>query len=324
MSDNIKNVTTIGNAIVDVISKCDDDFLNSHSIVKSAMNLIDESKSQSLYQSLQSPQVISGGSAANTAVGLASFGSKAAFIGKVRNDELGKKFLSNIVEAGVQFTTPPSAEGPRTASSIILVTPDAERSMNTYLGACVELDSDDIDENIVKNSQVTYLEGYLYDPPRAKEAFVKAANIAKKSNNKVSMSLSDSFCVERYRSEFHSFIKNHVDILFANEDEAKSLFETDLAEAKNQFLNLGIEVALTLGNKGSAILRDGSWIDIEPRKVQSVEDTTGAGDLFAAGYLYGRTTGGDARQCGYIGSVAASEIISHIGARPEVSLKTLI
>ena len=324
MSDNIKNVTTIGNAIVDVISKCDDGFLKSHSIVKSAMNLIDEKKSKSLYKSLHSPQVISGGSAANTAVGLASFGSKAAFIGKVRNDELGKKFSSNIIEAGVQFTTAPSEDGPRTASSIILVTPDAERSMNTYLGACVELDPDDIDENIIKNSQVTYLEGYLYDPPRAKEAFVKAANIAKNSNNKVSMSLSDSFCVERYRSDFLSFIKNHVDILFANEDEATSLFETDLVEAKNQFLNLGIEVALTLGSKGSTILRDGLWIDIESGNVQRVEDTTGAGDLFAAGYLHGRTTGGDAKQCGHFGSIAASEIISHIGARPETSLKALI
>ena len=322
--NNIQNVTTIGNAIVDVIAKCDENFLKDHNVTKAAMNLVDEKRSNNLYGALETSEKISGGSAANTAVGLSLLGSKAAFVGKVKNDELGNSFIKNIKETGVYFDTPMSNEGPSTASSIILVTPDAERSMNTFLGACVALSSEDIDEKLINKSEVIYLEGYLFDPPKAKKAFIKAAKAAKKSNNLVSMSLSDSFCVERYREEFLSFIKNHVDILFANEDEAMSLFETDLSEAKNQFAEIGIELALTLGEKGSSILRDGTWTDIKPIKVDKLEDTTGAGDLYAAGYLHGRVSGGDASKCGLIGSIVAGEIISHIGARPKSNLKDII
>ena len=318
------DVTTIGNAIVDIIAQCDDSFLEEFKIVKSSMDLIDEERSKKLFDKLNTTKIISGGSAANTAVGIASFGSKTAFIGKVKNDELGNTFKNDIERVGVSFRTSLANHGPRTASSIILVTPDAERSMNTFLGACVNLDENDVDENQIRKSKIVYLEGYLFDPPKAKQAFIKAANISREKQNLVSMTLSDSFCVERHRSDFISFIKNHVDILFCNEDEIKSLFECDLDSAKSKIKEICEETVITLGAKGATIFKDKVWNSIDSFKPKSVIDTTGAGDLFAAGYLHGRCLGLNAEKCGLFGSVAASEIISHIGPRPVENLKKLI
>ena len=318
------DVTTIGNAIVDIIAQCNDKFLEEFKIIKASMDLIDEQRSMTLFNNLEKPKIISGGSAANTAVGIAALGSKAAFIGKVKDDELGNTFKVDIQKVGVSFSTALESDGPRTASSIILVTPDAERSMNTFLGACVNLDVKDLDENLIKNSKIVYLEGYLFDPPKAKEAFIKAAEIAKNEQNLVSMTLSDSFCVERHRSDFISFIQNHVDILFCNEDEIKSLFECDLEAAKSKVQDMGKETVITLGSKGSTVFKGDSWTSIDAFKPKSITDTTGAGDLFAAGYLHGRSQNLSTEKCGKIGSVSASEIISHVGARPLEDLKKLI
>ena len=325
MEHNSKiDVTTIGNAIVDIIAQCDDSFLEEFKIIKSSMDLIDEERSKTLFDNLKTSTIVSGGSAANTAVGIASFGSKAAFIGKVKNDELGNTFKNDIERVGVSFKTPLTNEGPRTASSIILVTPDAERSMNTFLGACVNLDENDVDEDQIRKSKIVYLEGYLFDPPKAKQAFIKAANISKENQNLVSMTLSDSFCVERHRSDFISFIQDHVDILFCNEDELKSLFECDLESAKSKIKEICEESVITLGAKGATVFKDKVWNDIVSYKPKSVIDTTGAGDLFAAGYLHGRCLGLNAEKCGFFGSIAASEIISHIGPRPVENLKSLL
>lgn len=325
MEHNSKiDVTTIGNAIVDIIAQCEDSFLEEFKIVKSSMDLIDEERSKTLFDNLKTSTIVSGGSAANTAVGIASFGSTAAFIGKVKNDELGNTFKNDIEKVGVSFETPLTNEGPRTASSIILVTPDAERSMNTFLGACVNLDENDVEEGQIRKSKIVYLEGYLFDPPKAKQAFIKAANISKKNQNLVSMTLSDSFCVERHRSDFISFIQNHVDILFCNEDELKSLFECDLESAKSKIKEICEESVITLGAKGATVFKHKVWNDIDSFQPKSVIDTTGAGDLFAAGYLHGRCLGLDAEKCGFFGSVAASEIISHIGPRPIENLKSLL
>ena len=317
-------MTAIGNAIVDVLAKCDDSFLNQKQITKGAMNLVDEERSNDLFNSINQPQIISGGSAANTAVGLAMLGSKVNFIGKVKDDELGNLFISDIRKAGVSFNTNPTSSGPKTASSIIFTTPDAERSMNTYLGACVDLGPEDIDVDSIKNSKISYLEGYLFDPPKAKEAFHKVAEIAKNNEKLVALTLSDSFCIERHRNDFMSFIKENVDILFCNEDEAKSLFKCSTDDAKKHFEELNLEVAITLGSKGSTILRNNNWYNIEPKTLELVEDTNGAGDLFASGYLHGRTSGKSPEKCGEYASIVSGEIISHIGARPQKDLKTLI
>ena len=324
MKNNNNSVTCIGNAIVDVISKCSEEFLEQNNITKAAMNLINEDRSTQLYELLEKPEVISGGSAANTAVGISMFGSDCSFIGKVKNDELGQAFVKDINNMGVNFTTPTSKTGPRTASSIILVTPDAERSMNTYLGACVNLSRDDLDHNTIKNSYIVYLEGYLFDPPKAKEAFIETAKIAKKAGNLVAMTLSDGFCVERHRSDFISFISNYVDILFCNDDEIQSLFQCSREDAKNKIKTLDIETAITLGSEGSLIFKEGQWFEIRSMNVDNVEDTTGAGDLYASGYLHGRSNNLEPSKCAKIASISASEIISHIGARPKVSLKGLI
>tara|TARA_A100001011_G_scaffold2339_1_gene2777 strand:- start:330 stop:1304 length:975 start_codon:yes stop_codon:yes gene_type:complete len=318
------NVTAIGNAIVDVLAKCDDEFLGKKDITKGAMNLVDEKRSNDLLNSIDQPQIISGGSAANTAVGLSMLGSKSNFIGKVKDDELGNLFINDIRNAGVSFKTNPTSSGPNTASSIIFTTPDAERSMNTYLGACVDLGPEDIDIDSIKNSEISYLEGYLFDPPKAKEAFYKVAEIAKNNKRLVALTLSDSFCVERHRNDFMSFINENVDILFCNEDEAKSLFECNTDAAKRHFEELKLEVAITLGSKGSTILRNGRWYNIEPKVLGKVEDTNGAGDLFASGYLHGRTSGKPPELCGEYASIVSGEIISHIGARPQKDLKKLI
>ena len=324
MSNNFIDVTAIGNAIVDVLAQCNDEFLKEHDIIKSSMNLIDEDRSKFLFENIKLPKVISGGSAANTAVGLASLGSTTAFIGKVKNDELGNIFKKDIEDIGVSFETPFTEVGPRTASSTILITPDAERSMNTFLGACVNLNINDIDENLINKSKIVYLEGYLFDPPKAKEAFIKAAKVAKSKNNLVAITLSDSFCVERHRDDFILFIKDYADILFCNEDEIKSLYECDLKNAKQKVEEMGKETVITLGSKGSTVYRKDEWTNVIASKPKAVIDTTGAGDLFAAGYLHGICLNLNAESCSKIGSIAASEIISQVGPRPFESLKNLI
>jgi sugar/nucleoside kinase (ribokinase family) len=315
------DVLTIGNAIVDVLSSTEDGFLQSNGLIKGSMRLIDDVEAHRLYDIIGPAIVVSGGSAANTAAGIASLGGKAAFIGKVRNDELGTFFTHDIRAAGVTFDVAPSAAGPATARSFILVTPDGERTMNTYLGACVTLSPSDIDETVVASSEITYLEGYLWDPPEAKDAFVKAARAARGAGRKVALTLSDSFCVDRHRDSFRDLISRDVDILFANEKEIISLYETTSFDDALQRARAAAElVVLTRSGAGSVIVRGDEFHVVEARKVERVVDATGAGDLYAAGFLYGLTHGKPLAEAARLGSLAAAEIISHIGARPQVSL----
>jgi sugar/nucleoside kinase (ribokinase family) len=315
------DVLTIGNAIVDVLSSTEDGFLQSNGLIKGSMRLIDDVEAHRLYDIIGPAIVVSGGSAANTAAGIASLGGKAAFIGKVRNDELGTFFTHDIRAAGVTFDVAPSADGPATARSFILVTPDGERTMNTYLGACVTLSPSDIDETVVASSEITYLEGYLWDPPEAKDAFVKAARAARGAGRKVALTLSDSFCVDRHRDSFRDLIARDVDILFANEREIISLYETTSFDDALQRARAAAElVVLTRSGAGSVIVRGDEFHVVEARKVERVVDATGAGDLYAAGFLYGLTHGKPLVEAARLGSLAAAEIISHIGARPQTSL----
>ena len=315
------DVLTIGNAIVDVLSSTEDGFLQSNGLIKGSMRLIDDVEAHRLYDIIGPAIVVSGGSAANTAAGIASLGGKAAFIGKVRNDELGTFFTHDIRAAGVTFDVAPSAAGPATARSFILVTPDGERTMNTYLGACVTLSPSDIDETVVASSEITYLEGYLWDPPEAKDASVKAARAARGAGRKVALTLSDSFCVDRHRDSFRDLISRDVDILFANEKEIISLYETTSFDDALQRARAAAElVVLTRSGAGSVIVRGDEFHVVEARKVERVVDATGAGDLYAAGFLYGLTHGKPLAEAARLGSLAAAEIISHIGARPQVSL----
>ncbi|MEP3247945.1 MAG: adenosine kinase [Sneathiella sp.] len=325
MPDYKFDTTCIGNAIVDVISKIDDSFLEQEGLVKNSMNLIDEVRAEDLYAKMGSAIEISGGSAGNTAAGVASLGGKSNYIGKVRNDQLGAIFAHDIQATGVTFDTLKSEGGAATARSFILVTPDAHRTMNTYLGACVELGPDDINPAMIAASEVTYMEGYLWDPEGGKAAFRKAAKIAHEAGKRVSLTLSDSFCVDRFRGEFIDFIDGGVDILFANEDEIKSLYETDSLQEAISAIRDKVEIAcVTRSKDGSIIVQGEASIDVEADRSIDVVDTTGAGDLYASGFLFGFTNGFSLADSGRIASLAAAEIISHIGARPETSLKDLI
>ena len=318
------DVAGIGNAIVDVLAHADDAFLARNGLSKGTMTLIDARRAAELYEAMGPAVEISGGSAANTLVALASFGGNGAFIGKVRDDQLGGIFGHDIHAAGVAFTTPAATGGAPTARCLIFVTPDAQRTMQTFLGACGELAPDDIDEATVANAQVTYLEGYLWDPPRAKEAFLKAARIAHKAGRKVALSLSDPFCVERHRAEFLDLVAHHVDILFANEHEIMSLFETEsFDDVFHRAMGLCEIAALTRSEKGSVIVSREEIHIIDPVKSGPVVDTTGAGDAYAGGFLFGLTRGFDLAHCGRLGSLAAGEVISHVGARPERPLADL-
>ncbi len=317
------DVLTIGNAIVDVLSSTEDTFLSTNGLIKGSMRLIDDPEAHRLYDLIGPAIVVSGGSAANTAAGIASLGGKAAFIGKVRNDQLGTFFTHDIRAAGVTFDVAPSRDGPATARSFILVTPDGERTMNTYLGACVTLSPADIDEKLVAASEITYLEGYLWDPPEAKDAFVKAARVARGAGRKVALTLSDSFCVDRHRESFRDLIARDVDILFANEKEIVSLYETDGFDDALQSAKAAAElVVLTRSGAGSVIVRGSEFHVVEAHRVERVVDATGAGDLYAAGFLYGLTHGMSLVEAARLGSLAAAEIISHIGARPQKPLKS--
>jgi len=325
MAAALYDVTGIGNAIVDVIAHADDAFLAANGIEKGAMTLIDAARAEELYGRMGPGVEVSGGSAGNTMAGFASLGGRGAYVGKVCNDQLGSVFRHDITAAGVHFATDPLHGGAPTARCLILVTPDAQRSMNTYLGACVELGPEDIDEAMIAASQVTYLEGYLWDPPRAKEAFLKAAGAAHAAGRKVSLSLSDSFCVHRHHDEFMDLVANHVDILFANEHEIGALYGTDDIAVAVEAVKGHCEVAaLTRSEKGAIIVAGGQVFEVPAAPVARVVDTTGAGDLYAAGFLYGYTRGLAPAVCGRLGAIAAAEVISHVGARPEVSLAELV
>ncbi len=319
------DVTGVGNAIVDVLAKTEDAALAALGLHKGSMALIDAARADSLYAQMGPAVEVSGGSVANSMAGIASLGGSAAYIGKVKGDQLGAVFAHDIRAAGVEFTTAQANQGASTARCLILVTPDGERTLNTYLGACVELGPEDIDEQLLARSKVVYLEGYLWDPPRAKEAMLKAANTAHKHGQRVALSLSDGFCVARHRSEFERLIEDHVDILFANESEITSLTQTDDFEQAAAAVKGRCEVAvLTRGSKGAVILTQGQRFEVPAEHVSQVVDTTGAGDLYAAGFLYGFTHGHSPSDCARLGGIAAAEIISHIGARPATSLRELI
>jgi sugar/nucleoside kinase (ribokinase family) len=315
------DVVGIGNAIVDIIAHADDGFLDRHAMQKGGMTLIDEARAEALYAAMGPAMQLSGGSAGNTIAGIASFGGQAGYIGKVKDDLLGRVFRHDITSAGVKFPTAPAPDGPATARCLIFVTPDAQRTMNTYLGACASLSPTDMDEELIRAAKITYLEGYLYDPPLAQEAFHRAAEIAHEAGRKVALSLSDRFCVERYRHEFRRLAALHVDYLFANESEITALFETDFDSALSQAAGAVEIAAVTRGPAGSLIATGSSRIKIDAAPVARVVDTTGAGDLFASGFLFGLSRGMPLAECGRLASLAAAEIISHYGGRPETPLK---
>ena len=315
------DVVGIGNAIVDVLTQAEDSFVEDEGLPKGSMTLIDGPRAEGLYDRMGPAREVSGGSAANTLAGVASLGGRAGFIGKVRNDQLGGIFRHDIRAAGVDFDTAPSTDGPPTGRCLVFVAPDAQRTMATFLGAATAITTDDVDPEVIAAAKVTYMEGYLYDPPAAKAAFVKAAEIARVAGRKVSLSLSDPFCVERHRLAFRDLVEHHVDILFANEQEICALYETPTFDAALQAVRGHCEVAaLTRSEKGSMVLAGDELHVVDAAPVGKVVDTTGAGDLYAAGFLFGFTRGDSLYDCGRIGSIAAAEVISHFGARPEVPL----
>jgi len=324
MSDVDFDVIGIGNAIVDVLSHSEDAFLSEHGLTKGSMALIDATQADKLYDQMGPGVECSGGSAANTIACLANLGAKSAFIGKVKDDGLGKIFAHDIKAAGVDFSSQLAEKGPSTARCLILVTDDAQRTMNTFLGACVNLTPDDIDPDYIARGAVTYLEGYLWDPDHAKEAFLKASMAAHKADRQVSLSLSDAFCVDRHRKSFQDLVEHHVDILFANEDEIMSLYEVDTFDAALQCVRDKCSVAaLTRGDKGSVVISGNEIHVVDCEPVDHVVDTTGAGDAYAAGFLFGYTKNFDMGTCARLGSICSAEIISHYGARPEADLADL-
>lgn len=319
------DVTGIGNAIVDVIAHAAEEQIAELGLHKGAMMLIDAEAAERLYAQMAPAVEISGGSVANSIAGVAALGGRGGYIGKTRSDQLGQVFAHDIRAAGVTFTTKSSDTGPATARCLILVTPDGERTLSTYLGACVELGPEDIDEQLIARSKVVYLEGYLWDPPRAKEALLKAANLTHKHGGRVALSLSDGFCVDRHRAEFKRLIDDHVDILFANEAEIASLTENADFEASAAAIRGCCDVAvLTRGARGAVVITADERVEIAAEPVARVVDTTGAGDLFAAGFLHGFTRGRSPGDCARMGAICAAEIISHIGARPAASLAELV
>lgn len=325
MSDPKRDVVGIGNAIVDILVEVDDRFLEQQELAKGTMALIDAGQALTLYRKLNDYIEQSGGSAANSMAGIASLGGSAGFIGRVRDDELGSVFARDIRKFGVEYGTPPAQDGPSTGRCIVLVTPDGERTMQTYLGACAALSMEDLDEEMIATSSVTYLEGYLWDPPEAKEAFLTAAAMAHDAGRKVSLSLSDPFCVERHRKEFHSLVEDHVDILFGNESEILSLYETDNIGAALDRVGGSCELtAVTLGAEGAAVVTGNAVRKVPALPVKNVVDTTGAGDLFAAGFLYGITHGATPVEAARTGGICAAVVISQFGARPKERLADLI
>ena len=315
----------IGNSVVDVLYEVDEEFIKKNNLQKSVMTLIDEEKAEEFYSLPKEGIEIAGGSVANSTVGFASLSGKPAFIGKIKDDNLGKAFSKSLADNKVFYKTEPILEGSGTARCFIFVTPDAQRTMNTYLGACSLLSPKDIDEELVKNSKISYLEGYCWEEQLAKESLIKAAEIAHKADNKVSLTLSDPFCVERHRDEFKDLVKKHIDILFANEIEANKLCQTENFDESIKEISEITELAvITKSEKGAEICNGKEVIKIEPKIFGKVKDTTGAGDLFAAGFLYGLSKNFSVLKSGNIASISAGEIISHFGARPEINLSDLI
>lgn len=329
MSQPAYGVVAVGNALLDVLSQTSEEFIaqqnKTFGMEKGAMTLIDQDRAVMLYDMLENRVETSGGSAANTMAGFASFGGKGAFIGKVANDDLGKVFQKEIRAQGITYNTETLNSAISTGRCMILVTPDAHRTMNTFLGASVELSADDVDEQMIANAHVTYLEGYLFDREQAKQAFIKAAETAHAVGRRVALTLSDPFCVDRHRSDFLRLVENHVDILFANEQEITSLYlQKNFEDVKGAISN-NVEIAvLTRSEKGAVILADGQEITVPAASVNKVVDTTGAGDQFAAGFLYGFTQGMPLEECGRLGALAAAEVISHIGPRPQIQLSSLL
>jgi sugar/nucleoside kinase (ribokinase family) len=333
------DVCAIGNALVDVIADAGEDFLKAHKIAKGAMTLIDAERAAQLYDMIGPAVEMSGGAAANTVAGIASLGGHPAYMGKVKADQLGAIFRHDMHALGVHFATPPAPErrhdiqsvpmdrrgGAPTGRCLILVTPDAQRSMSTYLGAAIEFGPGDIQPDVVKNSQVTYLEGYLFDPEDAKKAFFEAAKLAHQAGRQLSLNLSDVFCVERHRAEFLELVKNEVDILFANQNELLALYETkDLKKAIDR-ARAHCKIAVTTRSEKGAIIAAGAeTIEIPAEPAAKVVDTTGAGDSFAAGFLYGLTQKRPLKECARMGAICAAEVIGHYGPRPQQSLKDLI
>lgn len=325
MSDTDLDVIGFGNAIVDVIARADEAFLAANDLAKGSMHLIGPAQADTLYQQMGPGTESSGGSAANTIAGIASLGGRAAFIGKVADDGLGEVFAHDIRALGVGFDTPVLDGGAATARCLVLVTPDGERTMNTFLGAAQELGPDDIDDAVIATAGMIYLEGYLWDPENAKQAFLKASRAAKAAGREVVLTLSDAFCVERYRAEFLDLIRSGtIDLVFANESEARALYETgDTATALDALGGEARSAVITRGAAGATIFETGSRTDVAASPVDKVVDLTGAGDLYAAGFLFARARAMSVEQCGRLGALCAAEVISHIGARPQSDLRDL-
>jgi adenosine kinase len=319
------DVLGIGNAIFDILVRADESFLATHGMTKGGMALIDEERAISIYQSMGPATEMSGGSAANTIVGVANLGARAAYVGKVRDDQIGRLYTHDIRAAGVAFETKPALDGPATGCSYILVTPDGQRTMNTYLGAAQELTSADIDAAQVASSRIIYLEGYLWDPKSAKEAFVKASTIAHESGRQVALTLSDSFCVDRYRDEFFELMRTGtVDLVFANEAELQSLYQTADFEAALTQLRSDTKLGIvTRSEKGCVVASKEGVVAVPAFPIDKLVDSTGAGDLFAAGFLFGLVRGTSHEDAGRLGALAAAEVIQHLGARPLASLKEM-
>jgi len=325
MTEPTLDVVGIGNALVDVISHETHEFIASQGLVPGSMNLIDEARRESLYDAMGVAIEASGGSGANTTVGVASLGGTAHYLGRVRDDQLGAVFNHDIHAAGVGYANPLAADGPPTGCCLILVTEDGQRTMNTYLGASTLLGVGDVDPDIVRSGRNLYLEGYLFDPPAAQEAFRFAADVAHEAGRRVSLTLSDSFCVDRHRDAFRSLLETHVDLLFANEDELCSLYEVDDVEVAIKAVREDCALAaVTRSEKGSVVVTPGERVDVPVEPVAQVVDSTGAGDMYAAGFLYGLSRGRDLATCGRFASIAAAEVIAHVGPRPAVRLADLI
>ncbi len=324
MADGALDVVGIGNAMVDVLSHADEALVARQGLVKGTMQLVDEVRARALYDAMGPGVEMSGGSAANTVVGVASFGGRAHYVGKVRDDQLGDVFGHDLRATGVGYDTPRATSGPPTGRCLILVTPDAQRTMSTFLGASVRLGPADVDRGLVARGKILYLEGYLFDPPDAQEAFRAAAAIAHAAGRKVALTLSDPFCVERHRAAFLDLVQHHVDILFANEAEICALYQVRDFDAAVSHVRGHCELAaLTRSAKGSVLVQGNRLHVVQAHPVDAVVDTTGAGDLYASGVLYGLAQGLDLPTCGRLGSLAAAEVIAHVGARPMVPLTEL-
>ena len=318
------DVAAIGNAIVDVIAPATDDFLAQQSMDKGAMMLVDETRSAALYAAMAPGVEASGGSAANSIAGVASFGGRGAFLGKVADDQLGKVFTHDMRAIGAHFDNAPLLNGKATAVSMINVTPDGERTMSTFLGASTEFASDDIDPAVIEAAKIVYLEGYLFDAEAARRAFAKAAGLAHASGRMIAITLSDGFVVERHREGLLGFLETQVDLVFANETELTALFQTSDFDAAVDAMRGKVKIAaVTRSEKGSVIIAGGETFAVPAFPVEKVVDTTGAGDQYAAGFMFGLATGRPLNVCGQLGSLAAAEVISHYGPRPQVSLKDL-